>query len=131
MKAISRPWISLFGLALALVIAACGAADQEQDDFPFGVYKSGVRVFELMDDGKFTFGVVEGQPVVEGSISIDGQEITFSDEVSLGGADVEACPDAATYRWAFNAESLTLEMIGEDPCPERAAGFTLTYRRVE
>lgn len=123
--------VLLASLAL-LLLSACGGLAQEPVEFPYGKYRSsaGTRHLEFLSDGTWTFALVEGQPLLTGEIAVEGREITFGKETAMGGQNVPLCEEQATYRWDFDGEKLTFEVVGDDPCSNREGDLAARYTRV-
>ena len=111
---------------LAASIVGAGLAGQrllaaEDSDFPSGTFVAAEwspRAVTFHDDGTchwdFAPGVEAGMPC---TYAVDGELYT---ETSYEWQSPNQYPPA-TYRWAFDGEQLTFELVGEDPSRYRRA----------
>ncbi|MDX1993372.1 MAG: hypothetical protein SF029_13365 [bacterium] len=88
-------------------------------------------IFLSFDNGRYTGVYVtpegEQQVFVEGHYSVEGDQITMTDE-----SGPRACLETptATYQWTFDGTQLSMHPV-EDPCDERLSvlnGAVLTHR---
>lgn len=103
---------------LAFSTAACGDNDTAEG-FPTGTFEldGNPSVFvEFNPDGSFVWTF--GSDVVTGTYSTEGDE--YFEESNDYGPCLDLVP-SPPYVWAFDGETLTFELAGEDPCAPRAS----------
>ena len=110
-------------------------------DFPTGTFlhKHPVTfcVFQFNEDGTYDFfwmspavDVNGRTPYIAGTYSIEGNLYTETSETS---ASIPVCESSATYAWTFDGKTLTFQVVGEDPCPDRQRTYEspLKYTKAE
>jgi hypothetical protein len=83
--------------------------------------------FQFNEDGTwlYFFGNLK-VPEVKGTYSVDGDLYT---ETSCSDP---ACPFPATYKWTYDGQNLTFQLVGGDQCgPRRSAYDGQTYVKSE
>ncbi|WP_062529427.1 hypothetical protein [Demequina rhizosphaerae] len=120
--------------ATAILLAGCGSTEcTEQGDFPTGRFENidnTGHVFVFDAEGNYYYfesDYVEGDPDVAGVYGIRGDLYTEMTHDYAGSPQVPA-----TYRWTFDGELLTFELVGDDVIASRrdVAYDQQTYERV-
>ena len=117
----------LWLMLVAVGVAACGGGTANVE-FPYGSFQSrGGRYLTFSEDGTWSFALVEGQPVVTGEITVEGDQISFGDETPAEGQNVPTCEEGHSYTWSYDDETLTFEPNGTDPCSHRASDLGASF----
>ena len=111
------------------VIAQDGAAastdvtEPTAGGFPTGTFVTaewGDRFAEFDEDGSCRWRWPKDRRLMECTYTVEGDLFT---EASYVWESPKQYPPA-TYRWRFDGEYLTFELVGEDPSPGRRANYT-------
>jgi hypothetical protein len=124
----------LLVVVLVMVVAACSSdsSSDEQDGFPTGTFAgehSPVHLFVFSEDGTYTYTESDfvGDQDVTGVYGVRGDLYTEMTHDYAGYSQVPA-----TYRWEFDGERLTFELVGKDVIPSRQLAYTnQTYIKEE
>ena len=109
-------WTAVCILLIAAALSACSSKA-----FPTGTYTCPGGVVEYREDGTFTLMRENDIVVTEGTYSVKGDEIQFTDSLC---AEEDANP--GTYKWHHEDDKLKCELI-EDPCEGRRGLLTLIW----
>ena len=75
------------------------------------------KYLEFFEDGTFTWGYDEDNPVGQGQHTIDGQRISFHSESIIDGS-ARGCPAKGWYNWEYKNKVLSFEQ-DTDLCAQR------------
>ncbi len=129
-------WLTIAVIVLTVALVAVGgwlsyeltsepSPSAEQGAFPTGTFVGETyssHAFEFFADGTFTYAegdYTEGDPDVSGIYGIRDDLYT---EMVHDYAGYDKIP--ATYRWTFDGERLTFELVGEDVLYSREQSMT-------
>lgn len=103
-----------FTFLILMIILASGCCEQVSI-FPVGAYVANIGghsyVLDFECGGKYTAVLAGSETLADSTYRATLETITFS-------AD-SVCPEAATYAWTREDETLTFKVRGEDGCSQR------------
>ncbi len=96
-----------------------GPPDLSGEPFPTGTFKwMTSKFYEFFDDGTWTWGRAQDEPMLRGEYTVEGDIVTFHSESMFDGSVGGCGTNEGTYAWAFVDNVLSFEKI-DDTCRPR------------
>ena len=113
----ARLLFTLFSILIFVTNTASGFAPaHDTSEFPQGTYTAGEFTIVFGDKGQFRVSQGE-QMQVEGEYTVEKDQVTLMDK--RGPMACGEGADKGTYRWKYEAETLTFTKV-DDPCEGRS-----------
>ena len=104
-------------ISIAIIISILSVAcTSDQANFPTGKFDLAQKRITFLPDGTFTVWILNTETfdVEDGRYSVDGNQISFQDEI---------CAGDGKYTWEFDERVLVFDLI-EDECEGRSESLS-------